>query len=1156
METGTNKKYKYLSLTPKELETDDINVALLIEKVADKDIKNIAIMAPYGAGKSSVLRTFEKEHGINKYINVSLASFNSDDEFYDNADGEQQDIDTRIINDIDNKIEKSILQQILYKKEKKDLPKSNIRRIGRPSFGQILFMFFCVLLGVIAIGSSVLFSLQISGIKLFDITNQAYFAIALVSAFICVTGLILGRKISKLSYGDLDVVFSEEEKESLLNKFLNEIIYFFQKTNYDTVIFEDLDRFNNLGIFVKLRELNILLNNNEVIAQKHKITFVYAINNAVFRSHKDRTKFFDFILPLVPVLSPLNVKDDLVESLKESGLGADWLTSEFIYDISQYIKEKRVLNSIINDCITMMNVLDFSKIPGGELQQKHDQLFALMAYKNIQPQEFAKLENNEGELVEIIDKAHTFALKNIDNIDNIIQQKNNQIETCRQTAISSLNQIRMMVKGFLITKIRSAANGVAIESINDIPQDKNAWIYCSANYYHSATILEIEQGLGISSLKQLWDSVKLKESGEIKEIEEKIQELRREKNNATTDGFNYLQNHSEEVFSKIKVTALLQMLLVNQYITEYYRDFIGKTGEEFLSANDRMFVRFVVEDGEPNFELKLTSPELILRDLSDKKFGRKAMLNRNIIDLIFSSQKISHTQKQQFCNLLLKDDKLVEACLVQYFDKSNDWTSNFVKFLIGNRCDFLDVLKLNTSKESLAKILTFILENIDANDISHQKNRAIYNEVLSENVDIMSSICAKNSTLEFLKQVGFKFNQIDGCNDVEALKQIEKYNLWQINSSNLLHLIQTRYNNTDENALSKGLTLINKMINGTAEYIKENINYYIREILLIQENIDMDESTVLDCMGDEAIDLSARCKIASKIKNPIPYNSTIKIEIVTALLEADKVMLKCEEIAKLIFEHETINEMLCVYLYNHRNEISLQFQLLEPLVYLIANCHQKFTIDGNQVSLYKIYKENLESYNWKIIKLDNDDLICKIVVASNSFTAESMKHIIEGDYPKSLVELVKKNIDAIITNNLCNYKVAFNYFVFGDNKTKKESSIIMQDLLHVKCKNEAKQIFEKTINERIKLTADLRKKLISLGVDADRLFESQIEYLSKAEALSWAKEIDPSLEPLEREGFINGTMNLNDSIIIQSLNRMKYTHRVGKGLLRYKIEVL
>ncbi len=114
----------------------------------------------------------------------------------------------------------------------------------------------------------------------------------------------------------------------------------------------------------------------------------------------------------------------------------------------------------------------------------------------------------------------------------------------------------------------------------------------------------------------------------------------------------------------------------------------------------------------------------------------------------------------------------------------------------------------------------------------------------------------------------------------------------------------------------------------------------------------------------------------------------------------------------------------------------------------------------------------------------------------------------------------------------------------------------MQDLLHVKYKNEAKQIFEKTINERIKLTADLRKKLISLGVDADRLFESQIEYLSKAEALSWAKEIDPSLEPLEREGFINGTMNLNDSIIIQSLNRMKYTHRVGKGLLRYKIEVL
>lgn len=44
-------KYKYLPLTPKELDPKDANVVILKEKVEDKSIKNIALMAPYGAGR-------------------------------------------------------------------------------------------------------------------------------------------------------------------------------------------------------------------------------------------------------------------------------------------------------------------------------------------------------------------------------------------------------------------------------------------------------------------------------------------------------------------------------------------------------------------------------------------------------------------------------------------------------------------------------------------------------------------------------------------------------------------------------------------------------------------------------------------------------------------------------------------------------------------------------------------------------------------------------------------------------------------------------------------------------------------------------------------------------------------------------------------------
>ena len=49
-------------------------------------------------------------------------------------------------------------------------------------------------------------------------------------------------------------------KRQIFNRHLDEILYFFQATEYDVVIIEDLDRFGTSKVFLKLRELNFLLN--------------------------------------------------------------------------------------------------------------------------------------------------------------------------------------------------------------------------------------------------------------------------------------------------------------------------------------------------------------------------------------------------------------------------------------------------------------------------------------------------------------------------------------------------------------------------------------------------------------------------------------------------------------------------------------------------------------------------------------------------------------------------------------------------------------------------------------------------------------------------------------------------------------------------------
>ena len=56
-------------------------------------------------------------------------------------------------------------------------------------------------------------------------------------------------------------------------------------------------------IFTKLRELNNLINGSKQI--NRKVVFLYAIKDDMFQD-KERTKFFDFIIPVIPVINSSN----------------------------------------------------------------------------------------------------------------------------------------------------------------------------------------------------------------------------------------------------------------------------------------------------------------------------------------------------------------------------------------------------------------------------------------------------------------------------------------------------------------------------------------------------------------------------------------------------------------------------------------------------------------------------------------------------------------------------------------------------------------------------------------------------------------------------------------------------------------------------------
>ena len=80
---------------------------------------------------------------------------------------------------------------------------------------------------------------------------------------------------------------SNQSDETILERDMKEIVYLLSSSNTSVVVFEDLDRYESVDIFIKLKELNFLLNayldTNGLKVRKNKkdriVRFIYLIKD-------------------------------------------------------------------------------------------------------------------------------------------------------------------------------------------------------------------------------------------------------------------------------------------------------------------------------------------------------------------------------------------------------------------------------------------------------------------------------------------------------------------------------------------------------------------------------------------------------------------------------------------------------------------------------------------------------------------------------------------------------------------------------------------------------------------------------------------------------------------------------------------------------------
>lgn len=408
------------------------------------NVFNIALTGSYGAGKSSILKTFKAYYPEYHYVNVSLASFvevnlsDGDNTVKGKEDG------------FEEQLEYSILQQLFYHVKATNIPESRFGRIERISKKKRILMVLGILLFVVA---NLCLFCQEQVTKYFLIPTEVLKSSFLFGISICV--FIIGiwvvlfqlilfiKKISikNLTLDKATLEFEEKKNVSIMNRYLDEILYLFQGNKYNVVIFEDIDRFENTHIFTKLRELNLILNQSEEIGRR--IVFLYALKDDIFANAEERTKFFDYIVPVIPFVNASNSGDLFRRKITGLRIPEVEVSSSFITDISAFVNDMRVLTNVVNEFDLYRNLLD--------KKLNKEKLLAMILYKNLYPTDFSLLHQNKGVVYEAFMSAETLRDEILEDDRTQIDKVDSNLQAINEECLRNLNELYAVIIGKFIT---------------------------------------------------------------------------------------------------------------------------------------------------------------------------------------------------------------------------------------------------------------------------------------------------------------------------------------------------------------------------------------------------------------------------------------------------------------------------------------------------------------------------------------------------------------------------------------------------------------------------------------------------------------------------------------------------------------------------------
>ena len=877
---------KFLDLAPTDkADSAGVYSEALWFATNNSKVFNIALTGPYGSGKSSIIQSFLKKYR-RPALHISLAAFVSDA----NSDG---------VKVSRQEIERSILQQMLYGADANKIPLSRFKRIQSPSFWSI-FRSLYITLGVVALwyvftqradilsGAFFIPFEIINGVKLFIFAFAAIFLWMTLHHFYIAS---FGLSLKSISLKDVEIRPAYDDQTSILNRHLDEILYFFQSTNYDLVIIEDLDRFNDSEIFVTLREINSLVNENAGV--KRAIRFLYALRDDMF-VNTDRTKFFEFIIPVIPIINASNSIDMVLQQGRRLALD-ERFDRQFLREVSRYLNDLRLIQNIFNEYAIYVANLETD----GDNLLDPNKLLAILIYKNVYPRDFEQLHRGVGNLAEILNRQDELIRQGEAGYRDEIEQLERELEICDRQMPADLAELRKIYAMALIEKLPAGIMNVGVDRQTLIPLAQISSHNIFERLIEATRVFVQYQNNGstwieVPNLQAEVDSRKSylerKKEVEGKGAESKskalrrIQDLRSKIPKLRIAKLNELlrlhADHIDDLFKGFEENGeLARFLILEGHVDDTYYQYTSLFHSGRLSPNDNKFliqIRAFITP-EPNFPLD--NPKEVIAAMRDEDFQQSYVLNVKLVDSLLDNSSLYLDQTRRCFDLLSSEFESCEEFLSAYYASGR----NVSLLLLRLVSSWKNLVPVAIASGKNISHVTQLIANLPISSL----------KALAEDFGELSDFVAANLSEILLNLPGLAQERLACLNfEVKDLTEIKEHSeivrfmvaegRYTLTIANLEYAYQEVLGQSDLNSMrSKNFTTIRSMNNSTLKKrVERDFNIYVRDVLLeLPENSVEDVPAILFILDQDSLEQDVFKKFLERQTTKLP-----KIESVSEKL--------------------------------------------------------------------------------------------------------------------------------------------------------------------------------------------------------------------------------------------------------------------------------